>query len=150
MNVYKCKICGDPYLGNTKPSNCPFCGAPAKYIILAENWIEPEVPELTDVSRKHLEASLKLEIENVQFYRCSMNAAKETMQKAMFKALSRIEAEHASAVCKLLNRPKEVIEDNPSVCTATSVEEHLNEALEREQRRSSSTRRLPSPPRSHE
>lgn len=134
MNVYKCTICGDPYVGNTKPSNCPFCGAPAKYIILAENWVEPEVPELTDVSRKHLEASLKLETDNVQFYRCAMNAAKEPMAQAMFKALSRIEAEHASTVCKLLNRPKEVVEDKPSVCKGTTSEEHLQEALEREQK----------------
>jgi len=133
MNVYQCKICRDPYVGNTKPSNCPFCGAPAKYIILAENWVEPEVPELTDVSRKHLEASLKLETDNVQFYRCAMNAAKDPMARAMFKALSRIEAEHASVICKLLDRPKVAFEDDPSSCTATSSEEHLEEALRREE-----------------
>lgn len=133
MNVYKCKICGDPYVGNTKPSNCPFCGAPAKYIILAGNWVEPEIPELTDVSRKHLEASLKLEIDNAQFYRCAMDSTTEPLPQAMFKALSKIEAEHASAICKLLNRPKESIEDNPSTCTASTAEEHLREALKREQ-----------------
>lgn len=133
MNVYQCKICRDPYVGNTKPSNCPFCGAPAKYIILAENWVEPEVRELTDVSRKHLETSLKLETENVQFYRCAMNAAEDPMAKAMFKALSRIEAEHASTICKLLDRPKVTFEDDPTSCSATSREEHLEEALRREE-----------------
>ncbi|MBI4831562.1 MAG: ferritin [Candidatus Lindowbacteria bacterium] len=132
MNVYICRICGDPYVGNTKPSNCPFCGAPAKYIILAENWVESGVPELTEVSRKHLEASLKLEIDNVQFYRCAANLAKEPMSHAMFKALSRIEAEHAAKVCKLLKRPMLDIEDKPNACVGATNEEHLKEALHRE------------------
>lgn len=134
MNVYICKICGDPYVGNAKPSNCPHCGAPAKYIILAQNWVEPEVPKLTDVSRKHLEASLKLEVDNVQFYRCAMQATDDPMAKAMFKALSKIEAEHASTVCKLLKQAKPVIEDNPDACSATTQEERLREALSREER----------------
>lgn len=134
MNVYMCKICEDPYVGNTKPSNCPHCGAPAKFIILAENWEEQTVPELSDVSRKNLEASLKLEIDNVQFYRCAMNAARDPMAHAMFKALERIEREHASTVCKLLGRPKIEVEDNPAVCSATTHEEHLEEALKREEK----------------
>jgi len=134
MNVYVCRICGDPYIGNTKPSNCPHCGAPAKYIILAQNWVEPEALKLTDVSRKHLEASLKLEIDNVQFYRCAMQAADDPMAKAMFKALSKIEAEHASTACKLLQRLKPVIEDNADACRAKTQKERLREALSREEK----------------
>jgi len=134
MNVYLCRICRDPYVGNAKPSNCPHCGAPAKYIILAENWIEPKAPELTEISRKHLEASLKLEVDNVQFYRCAMKATEDPMTKAMFKALSRIEAEHASTVCKLLQRPKPVIGDNQNECSGTTQEERLQEALNREEK----------------
>lgn len=134
MNVYKCRVCGDPYVGNAKPSNCPFCGAPAKYIVLAEHWVEPEIPELTDVTRKHLEASLKLEVENVQFYRCAMNATDEPMTKAMFKALSKIEAEHASVVSKFLKLPNPGVDDNPEICALTTREEHLEEAHRREQK----------------
>ena len=134
MNVFKCRICGDPYVGNTKPSNCPFCGAPAKYIILAQNWVEPEIPELSDVSRKNLEGSLKLETANVQFYRCAMNAAKDPMAQAMFKALSRIEAEHASTACKLLKRPKVAVEDDSGACAGITTEEHLEEAHKREKK----------------
>ena len=51
-----------------------------------------------------------------------------------FQALSKIEAEHASTVCKLLNRPKPVIDDNPDACSATTHEERLREALNREER----------------
>ncbi len=132
MNVYKCRICGDPYVGNAKPSNCPFCGAPAKYMILAANWVEPEIPDLTDVSRKHLEASLKLEINNTQFYRCAAEATTEPLPQGMFKALSKIEAEHAVTVCKLLRRDKPVIEYDPKACLGITAEERLKEALKRE------------------
>ncbi|RJP19825.1 MAG: ferritin [Candidatus Abyssobacteria bacterium SURF_5] len=133
MNVFKCRVCGDPYVGNTKPSNCPFCGAPAKFIILADNWVEPEPPILSDVTRKHLESALKLEVDNVQFYRCAMNATDEPLTKEMFKALSRIESEHASVICKYLNVPKVAVQDVPEICGLTTREEHLEEALRREQ-----------------
>ncbi len=133
MNVFKCKICGDPYVGNTKPSNCPFCGAPAKFIILAENWVEPEAPELNETSKNLLEKSLEMEIDNAQFYLCAMSATEEPLPREMFKALARIEAEHASTACKLLGRSGEDIADCPDICSATSAEEHLREALRREQ-----------------
>ena len=133
MNVFKCKICGDPYVGNTKPSNCPFCGAPAKCIILAENWVEPDFPKLSEASRSLLEDSLKMEIENAQFYRCAMSGAKEPLPKAMFSALARIETGHVSVTCRLLGRSEESIADNPGCCSAASPEEHLREALRREQ-----------------
>lgn len=134
MNVFRCRICGDPYVGNTKPSNCPYCGAPAKFIILAENWVEPRPIDLTEVTKKHLEGALKLEVDNVLFYRCATNATEEPMANAMFKALSRIEAEHASAICKFLRIPKVVMEENPEVCVFKTPEEHLEEALRREQK----------------
>lgn len=132
MNVFKCRICVDPYVGNTKPSNCPFCGAPAKFIILAENWVEPEVPELSDASRNLLEESLKMEIDNVRFYRCAMKSAKEPLPLEMFRALARIETGHVSTARKLLGQPDEDIADGPDICSATSSEEHLQEALRRE------------------
>jgi len=133
MNVFKCKICADPYVGNTKPSNCPCCGAPAKFIILAENWVEPSVPELSEVSRQKLEESLEMEIDNVRFYRCALNSAEDPLAQAMFEALSRIEARHAGAARELLGHPADAIEDDPDACSATSAEDHLHEALRREQ-----------------
>ena len=30
--LWRCEICGDPYVGDAPPTNCPFCGAKAKYI----------------------------------------------------------------------------------------------------------------------
>ena len=131
MNVYKCKICGDPYVGNTKPSNCPFCGAPAKFMILAANWIDREAPRVSEISRQKLEQSLEMELDNVRFYQCAMNAADDPLAQAMFEALSRIEHSHARTVCRLLGRPEASIGED-CTCSATSPQEHLEEALRRE------------------
>jgi len=27
MKMYRCRICGETYLGAEAPSHCPFCGA---------------------------------------------------------------------------------------------------------------------------
>jgi rubrerythrin len=132
MNVYKCKICGDPYVGNTKPSNCPFCGAPAKFMILAVNWVDREALQLSELSREKLVQSLEMELDNARFYRCATKAAEDQLALAMFEALSRIEAAHARTVCRLLGRAEEHVGDDSETCSATSPREHLEEALRRE------------------
>lgn len=32
VKLWQCEICGDPYLGESPPKNCPFCGAHRRYI----------------------------------------------------------------------------------------------------------------------
>ena len=32
MALWRCEICGDPYVGDKAPANCPFCGAKKKFI----------------------------------------------------------------------------------------------------------------------
>ncbi len=132
MNVFKCRICEDPYAGNTKPSNCPSCGAPAKFIILAENWIDRQAPELSETSRRNLEDSLLMEMENMSFYRCAMGAAEDPLALAMFEALLNVETKHAQSVRGLLGRSEEWFAGAADVCSTTSPREHLEEALRRE------------------
>jgi rubrerythrin len=132
MNVFKCKVCGDPYVGNTKPSNCPYCGAPARFTILAENWVDRDLPQLSEASRHNLEESLRMELDNARFYGCAMKAAEDSLAQAMFEALSRIETVHACAACRLLGRPEEHAGDDSEACSTTSPREHLEEALRRE------------------
>ncbi|MBS3908705.1 MAG: ferritin [Actinobacteria bacterium] len=132
MEVYKCRICGDPYLGSGVPSHCPFCGAEAKYIVLAREWREPGVFELSEVSEANLEHALMLENNNSRFYRCSFEVSTDVELTAMFKALSKVEAEHASVIRKLLGLPKEgQVEDTRGRCHALESE-NLKEAHERE------------------
>lgn len=106
VKILRCRICGDPYIGTEAPSRCPFCGAKSKYFIDAADWNPSEFEvKLSAKSRTNLEAALELEIGNTAFYECSMNEAKATGNEyyiAKFKALKKVELEHASAICKFL------------------------------------------------
>jgi len=112
VKVYRCRICGDPYIGTEPPSRCPFCGAEERFIIEADNWDPNEFNvELSETSKKNLEAALELELDNAAFYDCAKNAAEKAGDHygiAKFKVLMKVEREHASAISKFLkiSRPE--------------------------------------------
>jgi len=133
MQVYKCRVCGDPYVGGEKPSHCPFCGALSNYIVLAGDW-QMEEFELSEVSRTNLEHALMVEKNNALFYRCAYEVAVDVEIASMFKALSKIEAEHASIIRKMLGLPKSTEEeDTRGRCQAIEFA-NVKEALDREKR----------------
>lgn len=106
MNVYRCRICGDPYLGEVVPSRCPFCGAHPRYLLPAAEYRPAGEVSLAKKSRENLEKALELEIGNSCFYRGAAKVADDEEGRALFSALSKAEAEHAGIVCKLLGRAK--------------------------------------------
>ncbi|MRR13422.1 ferritin, partial [bacterium] len=32
LKMYRCRICGETYLGYEAPANCPFCGAHVEFM----------------------------------------------------------------------------------------------------------------------
>lgn len=121
MNFYRCLICGDTYMGRERPSNCPFCGAKAEYLVDVAAWVDENttIERLSDISRGNLEKALQLEVNNSPFYYDAMMKTRDAELQGIFKYLSKIEKEHASAVKKILKcelpRPepgKEVSTDN--------------------------------------
>ena len=117
FKLFRCRICGDPYLGSEAPSFCPFCGAPQKYLVPAADYVDRNtVPNLSARSRANLEKALDLEVRNAAFYMCAADCAPDPFDKAMFKALWRTEAEHASLICKLLKVPKPEIKPDTKAC----------------------------------
>jgi rubrerythrin len=135
MKVWRCRICQDPYVGAKAPSHCPFCGAPESYIILAKDWADPEVVSLSEKSKANLEKALELEMSNTDFY---LAAAKEAEGKdyeayAMFRAISKVEYEHASTIVKILNIAKPPMSMKPELAKGT-VEKNMKEAHAREDR----------------
>ena len=117
LKLFRCRICGDPYLGSEAPSFCPFCGAPRRYMAPAAEYVDlNDVPNLSARSRANLEKALDLEIRNAAFYMCASNCAPAPLDKAMFKALWRTESEHASVICKLLKVPKPEIKPDEQAC----------------------------------
>jgi rubrerythrin len=133
VQVFRCMICGDPYIGFERPTNCPFCGAHEKYMVPSEDWRDTNKVDLTGQSRKNLEASLELEIGNAEFYLCVSKVSRSEEIKAMFKALSKVEAEHATTISKILRIEKPVVEFKKDMCS-TDDKATLEEADRRENR----------------
>ncbi len=135
VRAFRCRICGDPYIGESPPTHCPFCGAQAQYIIDAHEWDSREFDvDLSDVSRRNLEAALDLEMGNAAFYACAegeANAAGAEYMMAKFKSLRKVESEHASAICKFLKIDKPEL--SPATCSADGVA-NSREGYEREDR----------------
>jgi rubrerythrin len=134
VQVFRCTICGDPYIGFEKPTNCPFCGAHEQYIVPSDEWKDTNKVELSEESRKNLRASLDLEIGNAEFYLCVSKGTKNEEKRAMFKALSKVESEHASTICKILRIDKPAIELREEICESMNEEEIIEEADRRENR----------------
>lgn len=133
VRVWRCRICGDPYIGVVPPTNCPFCGAHAEYIILASEWDDPKPGSLNDQDKANLEKALGIENSNTAFYRCAAAKADEAGDFegfATFKALSKVEIEHASTIRKLLGLPRP--ESEPTEECQDAYRDNVKESLERE------------------
>ena len=135
VTLFRCRICGDPYIGAEAPSRCPFCGAQTRFMIEARNWNPAEFDvQLSDLSRSNLLAALEIELGNSGFYSCAAKSAGEagdTFMEAKFKALRKIEAEHASAICKFL---KQSVTDPVAVKCGLDSAANSREGFERETR----------------
>lgn len=104
MKTFICQICGDAYIGDEKPKNCPFCGA-REHFIKHGNEADPipaKLFDLSEVSKKNLEETLKLEMHANAIYLCMAGKAKAYEIKAMYKRLAKVELEHANIACKLM------------------------------------------------
>ncbi len=134
MKLFRCIICGDPYLGSAPPSFCPFCGAPEKYLVPAEDYQDRnDVPNLSERSRANLEKALQLEVGNASFYLCASKCSPDPVSQAMFKALSKAESEHASVLCKILKVAKPEIKPDEKACQR-DPKANFAESHEREKR----------------
>lgn len=134
MNFYRCLICGEVYMGSVVPSNCPFCGAKAEYLVPAAEWVDENlgISNLGEVSRRNLEQALQLEVNNAPFYRDAMEKTSSIELQAIFKYLSKIEREHQSVVQKILKCELPQPEPGREVA-ADSDEENMQAAHAREQ-----------------
>ncbi|MFQ6066691.1 MAG: ferritin family protein [bacterium] len=133
MEVYRCRICGEVYIGNRKPGSCPFCGAHQNYLVMANEWSMIKVASLSDVTKKNLQKALELEIDNTNFYNAVSQKTENIYVEGMFKGLSKVEREHASTICKHLRitKPESDVGFDKVV---ESDEENISEANRREKR----------------
>ncbi len=131
VKLWRCEICGDPYVGEEPPSNCPFCGAHKEYIKEAKKAHVNFNVELNQTDNKNVLHALEVEISNAGFYLCAAEKTDSEEGKLLFKALGKVEAEHASIwkkILKLKSIPKE-----EERCYANN-KENLEESHKRETR----------------
>jgi len=130
VKLYRCRVCGDPYVGASKPSRCPFCGAYENFIVEAKEYKETFDVELNEKDRQNAETALALEIGNAEFYFCAAERSDNEEAKQLFKALGKVEAEHASIWKKILKMQK--IEIGKSSSCSPLSNDNLRESHDRE------------------
>ncbi|UCC91835.1 MAG: ferritin [Candidatus Aenigmatarchaeota archaeon] len=102
VKLWRCEICGDPYIGESAPDNCPFCGAHKKHINESKGADVNFDVELNEKDKANAEHALQVEISNAAFYFCAAGKTDDGEGKLLFKALGKVEAEHASVWGKIL------------------------------------------------
>ena len=102
VKLFRCEICGDPYIGDEAPSNCPFCGARKNFIKEFKDAKVNFDVELNEKDKANAEHALQVEVSNAAFYFCAAEKVKEEEGKKLFKALGKVEAEHAAVWKKIL------------------------------------------------
>jgi len=102
VKLWRCEICGDPYIGESAPDNCPFCGASKKYIKEAKEADVNFDVDLNEKDKANAEHALQVEVSNAAFYFCAAQKTDDEEGKLLFKALGKVEAEHASVWRKIL------------------------------------------------
>lgn len=80
MGVYRCRICGEVYIGEEKPRSCPFCGAHREYAAGSD------LENIREANRRERNA--------VKFYGQAGSQASGKEIKEFFKALMQIESDH--------------------------------------------------------
>lgn len=102
VKLWRCEICGDPYIGDEAPANCPFCGAKKKYMKEAKEANVNFDVELNEKDKANAKHALEVEISNAAFYFCAAKKTDDEEGKLLFKALGKVETEHASVWKKIL------------------------------------------------
>ena len=115
--LWRCEICGDPYIGDAAPANCPFCGAKQKFMKeFADAQVNFDV-ELSEKDRANAERALQVEVSNATFYFCAAEKVEELEGKKLFKILGKVEAEHALALRVIAHRTNKYINSTGAVVT---------------------------------
>jgi len=102
VKLWRCEICGDPYIGEAPPPNCPFCGAHGRYMKEATKARVSFDETLNAKDTENVKHALQVEVSNAAFYFCAAGKTGDDEGRLLFKALGKVEAEHANVWRKLL------------------------------------------------
>jgi len=137
MKMYRCRICGETYLGTQAPSHCPFCGAHEEHIVDTREYPEDiNDVDLTEVERADVLEAIQLERGNARFYfGMGRHKADDPKLASAYRRLAKVEAEHAELFCKLAGVPEPDDLTDPEDVSADWCA-NIEESIAREQRAS--------------
>lgn len=134
LKMYRCRICGEIYLGYEAPGNCPFCGAHVEFMRVPDEYPAGiNDIQITETERTDLESSIEIERANTRFYRGMAERKDNDTLRSTYKRLATIEAEHCSVFCKLAKVAKPADLATPGETTGSWASD-IQESLARESR----------------
>ncbi|MEA5075483.1 MAG: hypothetical protein VB139_03965 [Coriobacteriia bacterium] len=134
LKIYRCRICGEVYLGYEAPENCPFCGAHVEFLEAPGKYsADINDLQLTETERVDLESSIELETANCRFYLGMAQRKDNDTLRATYKRLAKVEAEHCEVFCDLLKVDEPADLMTPGETTGSWASD-IEESLRRENR----------------
>ncbi|TDB39015.1 MAG: hypothetical protein D9V44_04940 [Actinobacteria bacterium] len=134
LKLFRCRICGETYLGYEEPGNCPFCGAHVEFFVDPTEYdASINRIELTETERGDLDSSIELERANTRFYLGMAERKDNDTLRSAYKRLAKVEAEHCSVFCKLAGVPRPADLLTPGETTGSWAGD-IAESLARENR----------------
>lgn len=136
MQIYRCLICGDTIVMESKPDNCPYCGSDESYIVYTIDYPE-DINDITTTTQEYddLMHAAQLEDTNGKFYENLGEVDEDSTLSDLYHRLSKIENEHLEVFAKLMKQPvdsldfdrgevdpKETWDDNIDISTAQEIE----------------------------
>lgn len=137
LKIYRCRICGEVYLGYEPPENCPFCGAHIEFLIPPEAYSKDiNTVSITETERADLDSSIELETANARFYLGMAKRKDNDILSSTYKRLAKVEAEHCEVFCKLAGKDIPADLMTPGETTGSWTTD-IEESLRRENRATS-------------
>lgn len=134
LKMYRCRICGETYLGYEAPPNCPFCGAHVEFMRPTDEYPAGiNSVQVAETERADLESSIELELANTRFYLGMAERNDNDLLRSAYKRLARVESEHCGLFCKLAGVPKPASLTQPGETTGAWLTD-IEESMARENR----------------
>lgn len=102
MKPWRCRVCGETYLGEQPPDRCPYCGAAGDKLVPAAQWVGYGKVDMDPETYEMCKTAVGFEVSNLTFYRCCAAKAEHQFNEAIFKRLMKQELEHAELFARLM------------------------------------------------
>ena len=131
IKLFICKVCGEPYLGEEAPSDCPFCGAPGVFVVLFSDYKQLWKTAISETEKADMNAALADEVNATYFYdKVAKTQERYSKYNRLFKRLTTVEQEHIDILVKFLQITTPVLKGEES---KGSIEKDLVRTAELEE-----------------